>query len=66
MKISNGTKQGAILLPILQATIEEIEMKALGLIVRVYCLFVNAVLFADDLLLNAPSRNSMQQMLEEL
>ena len=69
MEITNGTRQGAILSPILWATYADPMLKrlrALGLGARVCGQFVGAVMFADDVLLIAPTRNAMQRMLEEL
>ena len=66
MNISNNvTKQGAILSPILWATYAD-PMLQMGIGARMCGLYVGAVMFADDVLLIAPSRNAMQRMLEEL
>ena len=69
MRISNGTRQGAILSPIFWAVYADPmlqHLRRLGLGAHVAGLFMGAVCYADDVLLIAPSRNAMQRMLLEL
>ena len=69
MKISNGTRQGAILSPIFWAVYAYPFIKRLrnlGLGAHVAGLFMGAVCYADDVLLIAPTRAAMQRMLYEL
>ena len=69
MKISNGTRQGAILSPIFWAVYADPLIKRLrnlGLGAHVAGLFMGAVCYADDVLLIAPTRAAMQRMLYEL
>ena len=64
--ISNGTRQGSVLSPaIFSVYIDEIliELRKLGLGCRVGGMWMAAVGFADDLLLMAPSRFAMMNML---
>ena len=68
-KISNGTRQGAILSPIFWAIYSDPllrRLRALGLGAHVAGLFMGAVCYADDVLLIAPSRSAMQRMLFEI
>ena len=67
-RISNGTRQGAILSPIFWAIYADPVLKCLrkiGLGAHIAGLFMGAVCFADDVLLIAPSRTSIQRMLYE-
>ena len=69
MKISNGTRQGAILSPIFWAVYADPllqRLRDLGLGAHVAGLFMGAVCYADDVLLIAPTRSAMQRMLAEL
>ena len=69
MSLSNGTRQGALLSPILWSVYADpmlSRLRHLGLGAKICGLFAGAVLFADDVLLIAPSRNSMQRMIVEL
>ena len=69
MTIANGTRQGAILSPIFWAIYADPmlqRLRRLGLGAHVAGCFMGAVCYADDVLLIAPTRNSMQRMLLEL
>ena len=69
MKISNGTRQGAILSPIFWALYADpllVRLRQLGLGAHVAGLFMGAVCYADDVLLIAPTRSAMQRMLLEM
>ena len=69
MTISNGTRQGAILSPILWAVYADPllqRLRDLGLGAHVGGLFMGAVCYADDVLLIAPTRSAMQRMLFEM
>ena len=69
MKISNGTRQGAILSPIFWAVYADPllqRLRDLGLGAHVAGLFMGAVCYADDVLLIAPTRSAMQRMLYEM
>ena len=68
-KLSNGTRQGAILSPIFWSVYADPWLKRLrnlGLGVYIGGLFFGAVCYADDVLLIAPTRSAMQRMLFEL
>ena len=67
--ISNGTRQGAILSPIFWSVYVDpllMRLRALGLGAHVGVLFMGALCYADDVLLIAPTRSAMQQMLLEI
>ena len=69
MGMSNGTRQGAILSPIFWATYADPLLKrlrGLGLGAHIGGQFMGAVIYADDVLLIAPTRAAMQRMLEEV
>ena len=69
MTIANGTRQGAILSPVFWAIYADPmlgRLRRLGLGAHVAGCFMGAVCYADDVLLIAPTRNSMQRMLLEL
>ena len=69
MRISNGTRQGAILSPLFWAVYSDPMLKrlrSLRLGAHVAGLFMGAFCYADDVLLIAPTRNAMQRMLLEL
>ena len=68
-KVTNGTRQGAILSPFFWAVYADpliSRLRSLGVGVHIGGLFMGCVLYADDLLLIAPSRSAMQRMLEEI
>ena len=68
-RISNGTRQGAILSPIFWTIYSDPLLRclrALGLGAHVAGLFMGAVCYADDVLLIAPTRSAMQRMLFEI
>ena len=69
MTIANGTRQGAILSPVFWSIYADPmlqRLRKLGLGAHVAGCFMGAVCYADDVLLIAPTRNSMQRMLLEL
>jgi hypothetical protein len=69
MKISNGTRQGAILSPIIWSVYADPllqRLRALGLGAHIGGLFMGAVCYADDVLMIAPTRSAMQRMLFEI
>ena len=66
-KISNGTRQGSVLSPTLFSVyVQDLldMLKNLGVGCHVGETFVGAIAWADDFLLLAPNRESMQQMLD--
>ena len=69
MRISNVTRQGAILSPVFWAVYADPLLKRvrdLGLGAHVAGLFMGAVCYADDVLLIAPTRTVMHRMLQEM
>ena len=65
--IVNGTRQGSILSPALFALyVDEllVELRSLGIGCKVAGVFMGAVGFCDDLLLQAPTSDGMQFMLD--
>ena len=65
--ISNGTRQGSVLSPALFSIyVQDLldELQALGVGCHVGGTFLGAIAWADDFLLLAPNRVSMQQMLD--
>ena len=65
--IANGTRQGSVLSPALFTVyVQELldRLQALGQGCHVGHTFLGAVAWADDFLLTAPSRRSMQAMLD--
>ena len=65
--ITNGTRQGAILSPALftvyvQELLDRLQQSGAGCYLG--STFLEATAWADDFLLTAPSRGSMQQMLD--
>ena len=66
--VTNGTRQGSVLSPIFFAVyIDELlhELRSLGVGCHIGGVFVGAAGFADDLILVAPCRSAMAQMLEK-
>ena len=64
--ITNGTRQGSVASPTLWCVYLDMlikELRELGLGCHVGGLFMGAVVYADDVLLMAPSRTAMQAML---
>ena len=67
--ITNGTRQGSVMSPILWAVYCDPLIKRLrnlGLGAHVAGLFMGVSCFADDVILIAPSYQAMQIMLEEV
>ena len=65
--ITNGTRQGSVASPVLWAVYCDPliqELRDLGVGAHVGGLFMGVTMYADDLLLIAPTRGGMQQMLE--
>ena len=68
-KLANGTRQGAILSPILWSVYADPllkQLRNLGLGVYIGGMFFGAVCYADDVLLIASTRSAMQRMIYEL
>ena len=66
-KITNGTRQGSVLSPALFTVyVQELldRLQASGMGCHVGHTFLGAVAWADDFLLSAPTRSSMQSMLD--
>ena len=66
--ITNGTRQGSVASPVLWCVYLDMlikELRELGLGCHVGGLFMGAVVYADDVLLMAPSRPAMQAMLRK-
>ena len=66
--VSNGTRQGSVLSPFFFAVyIDDLlcELRRLGVGCHIGGVFVGAAGFADDLILVAPCRSAMVQMLEK-
>ena len=64
--IKNGTRQGSIASPVLWSVYCDLlimELRHLGLGAHVAGLYMGVAAYADDLVLIAPSRHAMQQML---
>ena len=65
--ILNGTRQGSVASPVLWSVYCDPliqELRQLGVGAHVGGLFMGVTMYADDLLLIAPTRGAMQQMLE--
>ena len=66
-KLTNGTRQGSVLSPVLFAVYLDgflVQLKTLGVGCHVAGVWFGAVCYADDLILLAPSRTAMAMMLE--
>ena len=67
-KISNGTRQGSMVSPALWSVYLDLlikELRQLGVGCYVGGIFMGVVVYADDILLMAPTRGSMQMMLDK-
>ena len=67
-KIRNGTRQGSMASPALWSVYLDLlikELRQLGLGCHVGGIFMGVVVYADDILLMAPSRGAMQKMLDK-
>ena len=65
--IVNGTRQGSVLSPSLFSLYMDellVKLRKLGVGCHISGVFFGAALYADDLVLLAPSRNALQKMLE--
>ena len=65
--LSNGTRQGSVISPTLWCVYcEELiaELRCLGLGCRMFDMFVGVTVYADDVILLAPSRAALQEMLK--
>ena len=65
-RIRNGTRQGSIASPVLWSVYCDLlikELRGLGVGCYVAGVFMGAAAYADDLVLIAPTRHAMQQML---
>ena len=65
--IVNGTRQGSVLSPSLSSLYMDellIKLRNLGIGCHISGVFFGAALYADDLVLLAPSRNALQKMLD--
>ena len=66
-RIGNGTRQGSVLSPALFSLyMDELlgQLRQLGVGCHISGVFYGAALYADDLVLVAPSRNGLQKMLD--
>lgn len=66
--ITNGTRQGSVASPVLWCVYLDLlirELRELGLGCHVGGIFMGVVVYADDVLLMAPSRSAMQAMLKK-
>ena len=66
-KIVNGTRQGSVLSPALFSLYMDellVELRKLGVGCHISGVFFGAALYADDLVLIAPSRSALQRMLD--
>ena len=66
-QLSNSTRQGSVISPAIwcvycEALISEVRTQGLGC--RMYDIFVGITVYADDVILLAPSRSALQEMLE--
>ena len=66
-KLVNGTRQGSVLSPALFSLYMNellVQLRKLGMGCHISGIFYGAALYADDLVLLAPSRSALQQMLQ--
>ena len=66
-RIVNGTRQGSVLSPSLFSLYMDellVKLRRLGIGCHISGIFFGAAMYADDLILMAPSRNAMQTMLQ--
>ena len=67
-QISNGTRQGSMASPALWSVYLDLliqELRQMGVGCHVGGLYMGAVVYADDILLMAPTRGAMQMMLDK-
>ena len=65
--LTNGTRQGSVISPTLWCLyVEDLiaELRSLGLCCRIHDISVGVTIYADDVILLAPSRAALQQMLK--
>ena len=65
--LTNGTRQGSVISPTLWCVYCEdliAELRTLGLGCRMFDIFVGVTVYADDVILLAPSRSALQEMLK--
>ena len=65
--LTNGTRQGSVISPTLWCMYCEdliAEIRSLGLGCRIHDIFVGITIYADDVILLAPSRSALQEMLK--
>jgi hypothetical protein len=65
--LTNGTRQGSVISPTLWCVYCEdliAELRSLGLGCRMFDIFVGVTVYADDVILLAPSRSALQEMLK--
>ena len=64
--LTNGTRQGSVISPTLWCLYCEdliAEIRSLGLGCRIHDIFLGITIYADDVILLAPSRSALQEML---